>query len=357
MTRSPSSISGWSAAARADPDERRPFGDRQDLRDDDLDVVRADAGRDDRHPLASSTCRWPTRTRGAGARARSMSKRAAIRGGPIGVAGEEDVLGQFAWAESDVVLPFADRERDAVVRSRQDLIPRAWRPVPEAPSRARIGTRFHERQGGSPTLGPNGQRAGSVRGGYWGREDTRTSLPGPAAGTPGRAGGGPCRTGGSSGASGFLRLWGRSGWAGRRGAQDGRQPSAKPHGQTTACAHPPEDRHARGADGREDERGHAGRATRRVDAAEAGQGCRTAQKPAAAGWPTPSRSVRRSRLRARPQRPPGTDRRRPRRDHDRVAITFGRADDIHGIARLSRGSTSSASPRTITRTTAAGRRA
>ena len=39
--------------------------------------------------------------------------------GPILVAGEEDVLGQLAWPEADVVLPFARRERDAVVRVRQ----------------------------------------------------------------------------------------------------------------------------------------------------------------------------------------------------------------------------------------------
>ena len=49
-------------------------------------------------------------------------------GGSIGVTGEEDVLGQFPWAESDVVLPFAGWDRDpairrvfdAVVRVRQD---------------------------------------------------------------------------------------------------------------------------------------------------------------------------------------------------------------------------------------------
>ena len=52
------------------------------------------------------------------------------RGDPgrsIGVTGEEDVLGQFAWAEFDVVLPFSGSDRDpairvydAVVRVRQD---------------------------------------------------------------------------------------------------------------------------------------------------------------------------------------------------------------------------------------------
>src|SRR4026208_350176 len=45
----------------------------------------------------------------------------------VGVAGEEDVLGQFAWTETDVVLPFSGWDRDpaihggfgAVVRVRQ----------------------------------------------------------------------------------------------------------------------------------------------------------------------------------------------------------------------------------------------
>jgi hypothetical protein len=41
--------------------------------------------------------------------------------GSVGIPGEEDVLGQFAWTESDVILPFAIRERDAVVRVRQVL--------------------------------------------------------------------------------------------------------------------------------------------------------------------------------------------------------------------------------------------
>ena len=40
---------------------------------------------------------------------------------PVGVAGEEDVLGQFARSEPDVVLPFADRQGNAGIRVRQDL--------------------------------------------------------------------------------------------------------------------------------------------------------------------------------------------------------------------------------------------
>ena len=65
--------------AGADPDEGRPFGDREDLRHHDLDVVRADAGRDDRHALArdsvpvteaNSRCRRSSSTE---------SRRAAIR--------------------------------------------------------------------------------------------------------------------------------------------------------------------------------------------------------------------------------------------------------------------------------------
>ena len=36
-------------------------------------------------------------------------------GGPVRIAGEEDVLGQFAWAETDVVLPFSGRDRNAAI--------------------------------------------------------------------------------------------------------------------------------------------------------------------------------------------------------------------------------------------------
>ncbi len=36
--------------------------------------------------------------------------------GPIGITGEEDVLGQFAWTESDVVLPFAGWDRNSTIR-------------------------------------------------------------------------------------------------------------------------------------------------------------------------------------------------------------------------------------------------
>jgi len=50
-------------SARADPDEGRTVRDRQDLSHDDLDVVRADAGRHDRHPLtlvhAGRRCELP----------------------------------------------------------------------------------------------------------------------------------------------------------------------------------------------------------------------------------------------------------------------------------------------------------
>ena len=40
-------------------------------------------------------------------------------GGAIRVTGEEDVLGQFTRSESDVVLPFSDREGYAGIRVRQ----------------------------------------------------------------------------------------------------------------------------------------------------------------------------------------------------------------------------------------------
>jgi hypothetical protein len=36
-------------------------------------------------------------------------------GGSVWIAGEEDVLGQFAWTETDVVLPFSGRGRDPAI--------------------------------------------------------------------------------------------------------------------------------------------------------------------------------------------------------------------------------------------------
>ena len=115
-------------AARTDPDEGGPFRDRQDLRHRDLDVVGADAGRDDRDPLA------PVRAGGRSELAMPVLHldRVEARGDPgrpILVAGEEDVLGQVSRSESDVVLPvpFGDRDPaiagafDAGIRVRQDL--------------------------------------------------------------------------------------------------------------------------------------------------------------------------------------------------------------------------------------------
>jgi hypothetical protein len=54
-----------------------------------------------------------------GIEARGDASRAVL------VTGEEDVLGQIARAESDVVLPFSRWERDAGVRARQDQNPRS----------------------------------------------------------------------------------------------------------------------------------------------------------------------------------------------------------------------------------------
>ena len=45
-------------------------------------------------------------------------------GGPIGVTGEEDVLGQFTWTESDVVLPFSGWDRDPAIRGAFDAVVR-----------------------------------------------------------------------------------------------------------------------------------------------------------------------------------------------------------------------------------------
>jgi hypothetical protein len=52
-------------------------------------------------------------------------------GGSVGITGEEDVLGQFAWTETDVVLPLSEWGRypaipeaiDAGFRVRQNRIP------------------------------------------------------------------------------------------------------------------------------------------------------------------------------------------------------------------------------------------
>ena len=112
----------------ADPDERRSFGDREDLRDDDLDVVRADAGRDDRHALAPVA----SGDRGELTVLSLELDRIEARGDPGGsvlVPGEEDVLGQVSRSESDVVLPFPFWDRypaisrafDAGFRVRQSL--------------------------------------------------------------------------------------------------------------------------------------------------------------------------------------------------------------------------------------------
>ena len=53
-------------------------------------------------------------------------------GGSIGVTGEEDVLGQFAWTESDVVLPFSGWDRDPAIRGFRRGCPRSARPIPRS---------------------------------------------------------------------------------------------------------------------------------------------------------------------------------------------------------------------------------
>ena len=53
-------------------------------------------------------------------------------GGSVGVTGEEDVLGQFAWTESDVVLPFTGGDRDPAIRGFRRGYPRSARPIPRS---------------------------------------------------------------------------------------------------------------------------------------------------------------------------------------------------------------------------------
>src|SRR4051794_32394341 len=65
----------------------------------------------------------------------------------IGVAGEEDVLGQLSGAESDVILPLPLGERDAVVRVRQAPFSSSFACGCEA--RGSLVARSNERQADS----------------------------------------------------------------------------------------------------------------------------------------------------------------------------------------------------------------
>src|SRR5262245_43276240 len=114
-------------AARADTDDRRPLRDRENLGDHDLDVVRSDTRRDDRHALA--TVRAGDRRKFAmPALELDVVEQPGDPGGSVWVAGEEEVLGQFAGAEIDVVLPLPNGERDAVIRVRQEPVLLLIRP-------------------------------------------------------------------------------------------------------------------------------------------------------------------------------------------------------------------------------------
>ena len=120
MERSPQG----STPAGSDSDEGRSLRDRQDLRHRDLDIVRADTGRDDRDTDAA------IRSGDRGELSVAPLELDVVEargdpGGPIGVPGEEDVLGQFTRSESDVVLPFSCGEGYAGIRVRQDLFPRS----------------------------------------------------------------------------------------------------------------------------------------------------------------------------------------------------------------------------------------
>src|SRR5205807_2150134 len=131
-------------ATGTDPDECWPFRDRQDLRHRDLDIVRADPGRDDRDPGAA------IRSGDGGELPVSLLALDVVEAcrdpaGPIWVTGEEDVLGQFTRSEPDVVLPFSDREGYAGIRVRQDLFPHSG-VLRRRETRARIVPASRERQ-------------------------------------------------------------------------------------------------------------------------------------------------------------------------------------------------------------------
>ncbi len=102
--------------AGPDADERGVRRDGQDLGQHDLDVVGPDARRDGRDAPSMEAAG----DRGELAVALAHLDVGQPRGDALDailVAGEEDVLGQFAWSECDVVLPFAVGKRDAGVRS------------------------------------------------------------------------------------------------------------------------------------------------------------------------------------------------------------------------------------------------
>src|SRR3989304_2450147 len=100
------------------PGRGRVPRDREDLREHDLHVVRTDPGRDggDAMPAIEPRDRGelpvpPFDLDGVEA--------LSDRGSPVRGSREEEVLGHFAGAESDVVLARADRECNAGIRARQ----------------------------------------------------------------------------------------------------------------------------------------------------------------------------------------------------------------------------------------------
>ena len=119
----------------------------------DLDVVRADPGRQRTRPagpctspvaLANSRWRWV------------RSTESKWDGDPLDavlVAGEEDVVGQLTRAEPDVVLPLAGGDCDAGIRVRQGLAPSFAHARLSVSLRSRIGARFRERQADPRTFG------------------------------------------------------------------------------------------------------------------------------------------------------------------------------------------------------------
>ena len=81
-------------------------------------------------------------------------------GGPILVAGEEDVLGQFAWTESDVVLPFAGGDRDPAIDGRFDAVIRVRQDLSLAQVAASLARNSAE---DSPAFSRASSRAGRAR--------------------------------------------------------------------------------------------------------------------------------------------------------------------------------------------------
>ena len=203
MIRSPRPDLRLEGAAGADPDEGRTLRDRQDLRHRDLDVVRADPGRDDRDTEAAIRS-GDRRELPVAPLELDASRRVAIRAVRSGSPGRRMYSASSPgpspmwYCRSPIGEGYA-----GIVRVRQDLVPHSgvlrWRET-----RARIVPASRERQAAAsaqhrawPTLSRPSGRPGVIRrchrptaqAGRWWPSATLTGvIPGVTAGEWARSG-------------------------------------------------------------------------------------------------------------------------------------------------------------------------